>query len=142
MRYAACKPTMLTMSSEPSLKHLRVLVVDPDRRVRQSLCALIGCLGQVDVVGTAADTTGALELVEEHLPQMVLVDPRLPDVDAGLALVAEMRRRWPQLRIIVMGWADSLEYPAIARGADGFIGKEAGPNEFLDTIRRAWALAA
>ena len=143
MRYTACKTTMLSMRSEAPLKHLRVLVVDPDRRVRQSLSGLIGCLGRhIEVVGTAADTSSALELADSQSPQMVLLDPRLPDVDAGLALVAELRRRSPELRIIVMGWADSLEYPAIARGADGFIGKEAGPNEFLDAIRRAWALAA
>jgi len=143
MRYAACNLSMLSMPSEPRLKHLRVLVVDPDRRVRQSLCGLIGCLGeQVEVVGTAADTTAALQLAEAHLPQIVIVDPRLPDIDAGLALISELRRRWPQLRIMVMGWADSLEYPAVARGADAFIRKEAGPNELLDAVRRAWALAA
>ena len=131
------------MPSHPRPKHLRVLVIDPDRRVRQSLCGLIDCLGdRVDVVGSAADTATALQLAESESPQVVLVDPRLPDIDAGLALIAQLRERWPRLRIIVMGWADSLEYPSISRGADAFIAKAAGPNEFLEAIRRAWALAA
>ena len=138
-----CGANLMRMPSRPRLKHLRVLVVDPDRRVRQSLAGLICCLGdQVEVVGTAADTTTALDLVASSLPHLVLIDPRLPDVDVGLALVAELRRRSPNVRIIVMDWTDSLEYPALARGADAFIGKSAGANEFLDAIRSAWALAA
>ena len=131
------------MSSQPVPGHLRVLIVDPDRRVRHSLSTLICCVSdRVDVVGEADDAATALELAAALHPHVVMLDPRLPEVDAGLALVGELRARWPQLRIIVMGWADSLEYPALARGADSFVGKSAGPNEFLEAIRSAWALAA
>ncbi|MDQ3880578.1 MAG: response regulator transcription factor [Chloroflexota bacterium] len=131
------------MPPTPSASQLRVLIVDPDRRVRRSLSSLICCLSdQVQVIGMAEDPASALAEAEAGQPQVAMIDPRLPDVDAGLALVAELRSRYPAIRIIVMGWADSLEYPAIARGADAFLAKTAGPNDFLDAIRRAWTLAA
>ena len=131
------------MPSPSVHNQLRVVVVDPDHRVRHSLAGLIGCLGEtVDVVGTAADLHTALELIESGRPHVVLVDPRLPDIDAGLALIGEIRARWPDLRVIVMGWSAALEHPALASGASAFIGKTATANDFLDAIRGTWRDAA
>ena len=128
----------------PSSPHqLRVLVVDTDHRVRHSLAGLIGCLGEsVSVVGTAADLQSALQLIDTGRPQVVLVDPRLPDIDIGLALIGQIHARWPDVRVIVMGWSESLENPALASGASAFIGKTATANEFLDAIRGTWRDAA
>ena len=56
----------------------RVVIVDADRRVQQSLADLLGIGGEVRVVGRASDVRAALETVEETRPDAVLVDPRLP----------------------------------------------------------------
>ena len=118
-----------------SAEGIRVLIVDPDHRVRQSLSGLICCLGdRVEVVGTAAHAGEALGLVERERPDVVLIDPRLPEVDAGLAFVALLHVRHPQTRVVVMGWSESLEHPAFANGATAFIGKGDSPNAFLDAI--------
>ena len=82
----------------------RVVIVDADRRVLQSLSDLLGVSGEVEVVGRATDVRAALEEIEREHPDVVLVDPRLPDVDAGMALIGGMSRAWPSMRVVVTGW--------------------------------------
>jgi DNA-binding NarL/FixJ family response regulator len=106
----------------------RVVVVDADRRVQQSLAEVLRVAG-VDVVGTAGDVRSALELVSTSGPSVVLVDPRLPDLDAGLALLSSVSLGWPGTRIVVMGWNDAGE----SRLPEGisFISKSAPTEEFV-----------
>src|SRR5688572_27312816 len=85
----------------------RVVIVDADRRIQQSLADLLGVTGEVEVVGRAGDVRAALELVERERPDAVLVDPRLPDIEAGLALITGMARAWPSMRIVLTGWSDT-----------------------------------
>jgi DNA-binding NarL/FixJ family response regulator len=106
----------------------RVAVVDADRRVQQSLAEVLRVAG-VDVVGTAGDVRAALELVSTSAPSVVIVDPRLPDLDAGLALLSSVSLGWPGTRIVVMGWSDAGE----SRLPDGvsFVSKSAPTEEFV-----------
>jgi DNA-binding NarL/FixJ family response regulator len=111
----------------------RVVIVDADRRVLQSLADLLGVSGEVEVVGRAADVRAALEEIERVQPDVVLVDPRLPDVDAGLALIGGMRRAWPSLRIVMTGWGDAEARP----GQDGsacYVSKGSTPEEYVEAI--------
>ena len=66
----------------PLLTSPRVVIIDADRRIRQSLTDVLRLAGGVDVLGSAGDVPAALKLVAEHLPEVVVVDPRLPDAPA------------------------------------------------------------
>jgi two-component system KDP operon response regulator KdpE len=105
-----------------------VAVVDADRRVQQSLAEVLRVAG-VDVVGTAGDVRSALELMNEREPGVLLIDPRLPDLDAGTALLSSVRLGWPSTRIVVMGWSDSGEsrMPEVST----FVSKSAPSEEFV-----------
>ena len=111
----------------------RVVIVDADRRVIQSLSDLLSVGGNVSVVGGAGDVRAALELVERTRPDVVLVDPRLPDVDAGMALVAGMGRAWPSMRVVLTGWSDTVGH---AQHVDAtlYVSKSATPEEFEAAI--------
>jgi len=112
----------------------RVAVVDSDRRVQQSLAEVLRVAG-ANVVGTAGDVRAALELISSSEPTVVLVDPRLPDLDAGMALLSSVSLGWPSVRVVLMGWTDAGEarLPADVR----FVSKSAPSEEFV-----AAALAA
>jgi DNA-binding NarL/FixJ family response regulator len=115
----------------------RVVIVDSDRRVQQSLADLLGVSGEVEVVGRAGDVRDALELVELTRPDAVLVDPRLPDVDAGMALITGVTRAWPSIRIVLTGWGDTVGH---AQGPDvslRYVSKGASPEEFARAIATA-----
>jgi DNA-binding NarL/FixJ family response regulator len=119
----------------------RVVIVDSDRRVQQSLADLLGVSGEVEVVGRAGDVRDALEQVELTRPDAVLVDPRLPDVDAGMALIAGMARAWPSIRIVLTGWGDTIGH---AQGPDAglrYVSKGASPEEFARAIASACCAA-
>jgi DNA-binding NarL/FixJ family response regulator len=104
---------------------LRVLIVDDDRRVRQSLSGLIGLREGVEVVGTAPDSQRCLELVDMCSPDAVLVDIRLPEEEDGLGLVAQLHHDWPSVRVVAMSVQTELGAAALAAGADAFVSKAA-----------------
>ena len=107
----------------------RIAVVDADRRVRSSLADVMRVAG-AEVVGMAGDVRGALALADGGALDAVLLDPRLPDLEAGLALISSLRIGWPNIRVVLMGWADDGESRLDDAGI-AFVSKSAEPEEFL-----------
>ena len=116
---------------------LRVLVVDADDRVRESLTGLLAISGQCMVVASAGQIGPALDLALDHQPDVVIVDPRLPEVDGGIAFITRLRAAMPSIRILAMSWSDSLESTVISSGADGFVRKTFRPSELTAAILAA-----
>jgi DNA-binding NarL/FixJ family response regulator len=113
--------------------HPRVGVIDADRRVQQSIADVLRVAG-VEVIGTAGDVRSAMELVEATQPTVLLVDPRLPDIDAGRALLSGISLGWPSVRLVLMGWTDEREgVPTDAQ----FVSKTALPEEFVAAALKA-----
>jgi DNA-binding NarL/FixJ family response regulator len=112
-----------------------VVIVDADRRVQQSLSDLLGVTGEVDVVGRAGDVRAALEEVHRLKPDVVLVDPRLPDVEAGEALIGGMVRAWPSMRIVLTGWSNPDGQGRLGEAAASrYVSKGSSPEEFVTAI--------
>lgn len=112
----------------------RVVIVDEHRRVQQSLADLLRLTGRVDVVGRANDVRGALELVEREDPDVMIVDPRLPDLEAGAALVSSLERSRPKLRIVLAGWSVTPEQPELLTGACSYVSKNGSPEDFIAAV--------
>lgn len=112
----------------------RVVIVDADRRVQQSLADLLGVAGGVTVVGRAGDVRAALEEIERTRPDVILVDPRLPDVEAGRALIAGAQRAWPSLQIVLTGWGPSATDGLEAADLAPSVSKDASPEAFTAAI--------
>jgi CheY-like chemotaxis protein len=77
----------------------RICVIDDDELVREHVSALLGSEGYQ--VTEAADARAGLVLIDQTRPQAVLVDIIMPDKD-GVELIAEIRRRWPSLKVVAM----------------------------------------
>ncbi|HEU4673869.1 MAG TPA: response regulator transcription factor [Candidatus Limnocylindrales bacterium] len=119
-----------------AIRRLRVVVVDGDRRVRDSLAELLGLGDELEVVGRAAHGGDALELCAEAAPDVVVIDPRLPDPDSGRALIEELRRRFPATAVLVLSWpgdGDGEDRP-IDGLVDGFVPKSDPPSELVSRI--------
>ena len=112
----------------------RVGIVDEDRRVQQSLAELLRLTGRVDVVGRAGDVRTALELVETEHPDVLIVDPRLPDLEAGAALVSSLRRSRPDVRIVLAGWSATPEQPELLSAACSYVSKNGSPEDFIGAV--------
>lgn len=87
---------------------MRVLVVDADRRVRHSLAGLIRVSDGLSLVAAVGDPVGAVSALEGSGADVVLIDPRLPEAEVGTALLGEIRRRWPDVRIVALSVVDQL----------------------------------
>ena len=124
---------LLSPRSAPSSPP-RVVIVDADRRVQQSLSDLLGVTGEVEVVGRAGDVRAALEEVQRLRPDVVLVDPRLPDIEAGQALIGGMARAWPSMRIVMTGWSGPEAQNGIGDTARRYISKGSSPEAFVTAI--------
>jgi DNA-binding NarL/FixJ family response regulator len=126
--------------SQPSPRSdgpLRVLVVDADDRVRESLTGLLAIGGRCTVVASAGLAGPAFDLAIDSEPDVVIVDPRLPEVDGGMAFIARLRAQLPDVRILAMGWSDSLESAVLESGADGFVRKTFRPTELVAAVLSA-----
>ena len=120
-------PTALTASP-------RVVIVDEDRRVQQSLADLLRLTGRVNVIGRASNVRTALELVERENPDVLIVDPHLPDLEAGAALVSSLERARPSLRIVLAGWSVTPEQPELLSSACSYVSKNGSPEDFISAV--------
>ena len=132
----------MSLGPRPTLPSApRVVIVDADRRVMQSVADLLGVTGDVAVVGGAGDVRSALELVEQARPDVVLVDPRLPDIEAGVALIAGLARAWPSMRIVMTGWGDTTGHGQLGAVRTTYVSKSSTPEEFAAALVDACCVA-
>ena len=122
----------------PSDRAPRVLVVDDNPAMRRVLCGLLGDVG-MDVVGEAADGLEGVAQAELLRPDVVLMDWRMPGLD-GLAATAEIRRRLPEVQVVMFSAAESEGMAAIAgqAGASAFVAKGASAQQVCAAVVTAW----
>ena len=115
----------------------RVLIVDPDRRVRDSLRDLLNCeLGADSVVAVGSTEDAIARLADE--PDVVVLEPTLAADGSGADLLAELRDHHPLARLFLMGWRDEMDVASdAARTADATLDKSASPEDLVAAITRS-----
>ena len=118
------------------MQKIKVLVVDDHTMVRDGICALLALVGDIEVVGEAANGSEALKMVREMEPNVVLMDIAMPLMD-GLEATRRICKEFPKTRVLVLTQYDDKEYvfPVIEAGACGFISKAAASSELTSGIR-------
>src|SRR5438876_12453751 len=86
---------------------LRVLLVDADDRVRESLAGLLRIGDRCLAEGAAGTADEAVRLNAGEAPDVVVIDPRIPGGGTGAALIARNRDARPETRILVLTWPDA-----------------------------------
>jgi DNA-binding NarL/FixJ family response regulator len=117
---------------------IRVAVVDDQALVRMGLRALLETEEDTELVGEAADGRAGLALVRAEVPDVVLMDVRMPELD-GLEALRQIGAdpALAAVRVIVLTTFELDEYvfAALAAGASGFVLKDGEPAELLRAIR-------
>lgn len=119
---------------------IRVLLAEDMHMVRGALVALLAFEPDIKVVAEVATGDAIVPAALEHEPDVAVIDIELPGID-GLAAAAELRRRLPRCRVLVVtsyGRPASVRR-AFAAQASGFVVKDAPPDRLADAIRRVAA---
>ncbi len=125
---------------------IRVLLVDDQDLFREGVSVIVGAQEGMEVVGSAGDGLEAVLLVEELVPDVVLMDIRMPEMDGVEAtrqifLPERVARRQVPVRVIVLTTfnLDDRAATAIRHGASGFLLKDTTPVLLRDAIRTVHA---
>ena len=128
--------SIMTSVSAPVDRPIRVLIVDDQALVRAGFRMVLDAQDGVEVVGEAADGRIGIEMCRSLVPDIVLMDVRMPNMD-GITATGRIVDEWPQSRVVVLTTFDLDEYAfaALRAGASGFLLKDVGPAELLASIR-------
>lgn len=129
-------------SASAAGRPIRVLVVDDQMLLRQGFQRLLELDGSaIEVVGAAADGVEALEVIErlavdQRLPDVVLMDIRMPRMD-GVQATARIHAQWPNMRVLILTTFDDEEYvvEGLRAGARGYLLKDVSTRELIEALR-------
>ncbi|WIX98527.1 response regulator transcription factor [Amycolatopsis mongoliensis] len=119
---------------------IRVLLADDQPLIRSGFRALLDIEDDIDVVAEAADGGEAVALATRHLPDIALIDIRMPVVDgieATRRIAAEPALAGVHVVILTNYGLDEYVFDALRAGAAGFLVKDIEPEDFLHAVRVA-----
>ena len=114
----------------------RILIADDDRLLRAGLAVILRTAADLEVVAEAADGIEAVRLCRQYVPDVVLMDVRMPGID-GIEATRRLVAAQPTTRILILTTFhdEDYVYGALRAGASGFLLKRTSPERLLDAVR-------
>lgn len=121
---------------EPEIERIRVLVADDEERFRRVVFALLQDEPDIDVVGHASDGEEAVKVAQELVPDLVLLDVRMPGMH-GIEAATAIRRLLPTTKVVMLTASEDEDdvFEALKAGAGGYILKEGLVNDLAQAVR-------
>jgi DNA-binding NarL/FixJ family response regulator len=120
-------------------KQIRVILADDHVVVRQGIRRFLEEDPAIEVVAEASDGAEVVHLVEEHRPDVAVLDIRMPEV-TGVEATRRIKHRFPNTRVLILTAYDDDPYvfALLEAGADGYVLKTAGADELIDAVRTVY----
>lgn len=115
---------------------MRVIICDDQALIRDGLEMLLKLESDIQVLGLAQDGVEAVQLVEQHRPDLVLMDLKMPGMN-GIEATRQIRANFPAVRVLVLTTYDDDEwvFDAIRAGASGYLLKDTPREEVIRAVR-------
>lgn len=114
-------------------RKVRVLIADDNQRTRRALRAILHTSDDLVVVGEATNGQELLDLMQIDLPDVVLIDGRMPCM-AGIEVAQRIKNDWPGVKIIMLSMHAGYQKKALEAGVDFFIVKGTSADRLLDAV--------
>jgi DNA-binding NarL/FixJ family response regulator len=117
-------------------RKIRVLLADDHTMVRQGIRQFLENAGDIEVVAEADNGETALRLIETHLPDIAVLDIRMPQV-TGVEVARRIKIDYPDVRILILTAYDDDPYifALLQSGANGYVLKTANADELVRAVR-------
>ena len=114
---------------------IKILIADDQDLIRESLKIVLDLNKDMDVIGTAENGIAVLELLKKGLPDVILMDVRMPEMD-GVLCTKTVKEKYPGVKIIILTTFDDDEYVfyALKYGASGYLLKGCSVQELTAAI--------
>jgi DNA-binding NarL/FixJ family response regulator len=130
----------MNMTPAALSRPIRVILADDHDLVRSGIRALLTMIDGVHVIAEARDGKELITLVGDLLPDVVMTDISMPGMD-GIAAIAEIHSKHPEVRLLVLSMYDTVDFVkrAVANGACGYLMKDSPPFELEQAMRSVMA---
>ncbi len=119
---------------------IKVLIVDDQVLLAEGIKSVLETDGLLEVTGIAFDGFDALKKIDENLPDVVLMDIRMPNMN-GVVATKSIKVQYPDVKVIVLTTFDDSDYilNAINHGASGYLLKDISGAALIDAVKNAYA---
>lgn len=120
---------------EVKMNRLKLILVDDEPLLLESLEIILSLKGNMDIVGKAKDGIAALQLLRENSVDLAIVDLNMQGM-GGIELISELKQHYPNTKVLVLTtfYDENNITSAIKNGADGYLLKDSGMEAILQTI--------
>lgn len=117
---------------------INTIIADDQQIVREGLRMILSLHDEISVVGEAANGKELLNLLETIVPDVILMDIRMPEMD-GIEATGAVKKQWPQIKIIILTTfqEDAYVFRGLRNGADGYVFKDSGSDAIIESIHAA-----
>lgn len=114
---------------------IKIIIADDQDLIRESLQIILDMNADIKVIGLAENGLKVLELIKKTLPDIILMDIRMPEMD-GVSCTKAVKERYPEVKIIILTTFDDDEYVfyALKYGASGYLLKGCSVQELTSAI--------
>lgn len=118
------------------MNRIKLLIVDDQTLMRDGLKSVLSLEKDFEVIGTAANGVEAIKMIEKSVPDIVLLDIRMPEMD-GVTCIKNIKKIHPDLKVIMLTTFNDDEYiiEALAHGASGYFLKDIEMEKLIQSIR-------
>jgi DNA-binding NarL/FixJ family response regulator len=115
------------------MSRYRIVLADDHMLIREGLRRLIEDYHDLEVIGEAGDGLELLSLLDEQVPDLVIMDISMPNL-RGVEAAKRIKSKYPAVKVLILSMYREYQHQAMAAGADGYLLKEDAPRELFDAI--------
>lgn len=122
------------------MEKIKVLVVDDQKELAEEIGNVLSSDSELAFIGTAEDGFDVLEKIAQNMPDVVLLDIRMPNMN-GVVATQRIKAEYPDVKVVILTTFDDSDYilNAINNGASGYLLKDLSGNMLIDAVKNAHA---